>query len=197
MKFLYKDITLSRNDYTNHSIRATVITNLDKEGFEARHIIAVTGHKSESTIKQYSRKCPNNKKCEMYEALGSKLMQKKPRLDTKQGISVGNISESAQSNQNPPKNTKSDVQIVQTTPDMINFNDNIDLLPFDETTDDMLLKVLNDLETQNSNKNPQATVTNTISNTSISAPVHVRPNLMPQMYFPHSTVTINYNFNSK
>ena len=26
-------------DYTNHSIRATVITMLDKEGFEACHII--------------------------------------------------------------------------------------------------------------------------------------------------------------
>ena len=31
--------------YTNHSIRATTITILDRSGFEARHIMSVSGHK--------------------------------------------------------------------------------------------------------------------------------------------------------
>ena len=48
--------------YTNHSIRATVITMLDKAGFEARHIIHLSSHKSENTIKEYSVKCPEDKK---------------------------------------------------------------------------------------------------------------------------------------
>ena len=70
MKQLCVDAKLSRLDYTNHSIRSTCITNLDKYGFEARHITAVSGHKSEATVKEYSVKCPENKKREMYDAFG-------------------------------------------------------------------------------------------------------------------------------
>ena len=61
MRFLSENAKLSKI-YTNHSIRATVITNLSNSGYEARHIIAVTGHKSESTVKQYATKCPDAKK---------------------------------------------------------------------------------------------------------------------------------------
>jgi len=38
--------------YTNHCIRATSIQTLDRAGFEARHITRITGHKSESSIKE-------------------------------------------------------------------------------------------------------------------------------------------------
>ena len=41
--------------YTNHSIRATCITVLDKAGNEARHIMSVSGHKNESSIRSYSQ----------------------------------------------------------------------------------------------------------------------------------------------
>lgn len=41
--------------YTNHSIRATSITLLDKAGFEARHIMTVSGHRNESSIRSYSK----------------------------------------------------------------------------------------------------------------------------------------------
>ena len=41
--------------YTNHCLRATAITTLDEHGFEARHIMAVSGHKSENSIRPYSR----------------------------------------------------------------------------------------------------------------------------------------------
>ena len=40
--------------YTNHCLRATSIHVLDASGFEARHIMSVSGHKSESSIKHYS-----------------------------------------------------------------------------------------------------------------------------------------------
>ena len=43
------------NIYTNHCIRATCVTTLDDAGFEARHIMAVSGHKSEASIRAYSR----------------------------------------------------------------------------------------------------------------------------------------------
>ena len=41
--------------YTNHSIRATTITILDRSGFEARNIMSVSGHRNESSIKSYSK----------------------------------------------------------------------------------------------------------------------------------------------
>ena len=68
MKSITEDAKLKRTDYTNHSIRSTVMSNLDSKGFEARHITAISGHKSEATIKEYSVKCPENKKekCPMH-----------------------------------------------------------------------------------------------------------------------------------
>ena len=61
MRFLFTAAKLPPNHYTNHSIRATVVTNLDENGFEACHIFGVTGHKLETTIRNYSKKCPENK----------------------------------------------------------------------------------------------------------------------------------------
>ena len=50
MKIMSERAGLTRM-YKNHCIRSTVITQLDGKGFEARHITAVSGHKSENTIK--------------------------------------------------------------------------------------------------------------------------------------------------
>ena len=52
MKQISKQANLSKM-YTNHSIRATAVTILDKSGFEARHIMAVSGHKNERSIRSY------------------------------------------------------------------------------------------------------------------------------------------------
>jgi integrase len=41
--------------YTNHSLRATTITLLDNKGFEARHTMSISGHKTKSSIRSYSR----------------------------------------------------------------------------------------------------------------------------------------------
>ena len=68
MKTISKDAQLSKL-YTNHSIRATCLTKLDQAGFEIRHIQAISGHKSEESIKAYSTRCPENKKREMAAAL--------------------------------------------------------------------------------------------------------------------------------
>ena len=42
--------------YTNHSLRATAVSILDKAQFASRHIMAVTDHKAESSLKTYSGK---------------------------------------------------------------------------------------------------------------------------------------------
>jgi hypothetical protein len=52
MKNISKQAGLSKQ-YTNHSIRATAVTILDKSGFGARHIMSVSGHRSESSIRSY------------------------------------------------------------------------------------------------------------------------------------------------
>ena len=58
MKNLSAEAQLSSSEYTNHSIRGTVLSNLDEEGFDSRHIIAVNGHRSKNTIKNYSKVAP-------------------------------------------------------------------------------------------------------------------------------------------
>ena len=54
MKNMSREAKLSKC-YTNHSIRATAVTILDKSGFEARHIMAISGHKNEASIRSYSK----------------------------------------------------------------------------------------------------------------------------------------------
>ena len=54
MKNISREANLSK-EYTNHCIRATSVTVLDDSGFEARHIMSLSGHRSESSIRSYSR----------------------------------------------------------------------------------------------------------------------------------------------
>ena len=55
MKAISQQAELSTT-YTNHSIRATTITILDRSGFEARYIMLVSGHR-----KSYSKTDENTK----------------------------------------------------------------------------------------------------------------------------------------
>ena len=58
--------------YTNHCLRATCVTTLDQAGFPSRDIMAVSGHKSESSIKIYA-KTSDGKKKEMSGEIGKQL----------------------------------------------------------------------------------------------------------------------------
>ena len=77
MKHLSKAAKLSMQVYTNHSIQATCIGTLDKGSFKAWQITAISSHKNESTVHQYSTKCPENKKREMFKALAESVIPKK------------------------------------------------------------------------------------------------------------------------
>ena len=67
--------------YTNHCIWASVVTNLNESGFEACDIMATTGHKSESSIRSYAKKCPVKRRREMSDILASKIVEKQHKSD--------------------------------------------------------------------------------------------------------------------
>ncbi|XP_076080239.1 uncharacterized protein LOC143051094 [Mytilus galloprovincialis] len=92
---------LSRR-YTNHSIRATSITAMDESGIEARHIMRASGHRSEASIRSYSKRLSENNQREMSDSLNS-------ILQTNQS---DNINHELQS-----ENAKGDHNITVTTPE--------------------------------------------------------------------------------
>ena len=57
--------------YTNHSIRATCITLLDDAGIEARHIMRISDHRNESSIRSYTCRLNDNKKREISQTLNA------------------------------------------------------------------------------------------------------------------------------
>ena len=192
MKLLSEQAGLSRI-YTNHCIRSTVITNLDEKGFEARHITAVLGHKSENTIKSYSTKCPESKKREMSDALSSVLGQPSP-IPAKKKVVESTCSKPPQSDQ---FNT-------------INVADLVDWIPIENNKEDFDLgQILQEVDsnatatrpppplqvTVPQEKDPVTTTQNTVvHNITTNREMQHFP-FFPKMYFPNSNVTINYNFN--
>jgi len=73
MKTLSVAANLSKT-YTNHCLRATCITALDQAGFEARHIMTVSGQKSEASIRSYSRHVSDSKKQNMSRVLSGHMI---------------------------------------------------------------------------------------------------------------------------
>lgn len=62
MSEISKVVKLSKI-YTNHSCRATTVHVLDEANVPSRHIMTVTGHRSETSLKTYSGKtCDKTKK---------------------------------------------------------------------------------------------------------------------------------------
>jgi hypothetical protein len=66
--------------YANHSVRATSISAMDNAGVEARHIMRASGHRSESSIRSYSKRLSENKQREISDSLNSAL-QTEPTKD--------------------------------------------------------------------------------------------------------------------
>ena len=136
-----------------------------------------TSHKSESSIRQYTSKCPPKKQREMSAALAKSLQS-----DDNDDVQI----ETVVTVSNPTENN--------------NSTKNLDWLEIDlqDISDDKLVDVLTQIENQNqqlvqaTNTNTQITGTkNTINVNSVSN-VN-KPLFSPGVYFPHSSVTINYN----
>lgn len=211
MSRLSKQAGLSKR-YTNHSIRSTVMGILG-ERFEGRHVIGLSGHKSESTIKQYVTRLPEKKKREMSEALSTnvqpdnddatpKFQFKKPKK-TSATATVSKPPDNSETpdkqNPEPAKNPDQVLPVLQL--------EEID----DAPNDDILINLLNQLESQQAQQQmppppvqvlpteplQQVLPNNTmnISNVSNVQNVNANHRMMPSMYFGgHSNVVINYNF---
>ena len=180
-------------DYTNHSIRSTVITTLDTAGYEARHIMAISSHKSEATIKEYSCKCLENKWKQMYDMLTTAMYPNKKS-----------------------KPSATATHLEHTNDDETDHNINLQTLSFNQIDDfntiddDMLNDLLTDMpfDTENMDPNIQAVVIqnqpNAIPTTQMQTQSTVNNQIntvnnqhyphIPQMVFNNSSVTINYNF---
>ena len=199
MKNLSKKAKLSRL-YTNHCIRASVVTSLDEKGFEARHIMATTGHKSEASIKSYAARCPDNKRRQVSEALASNLIDepnnKVARLSPKRKKSTAMM---AIPQEVPAVKTPQNDNPEQLALEYPGYEENktgdFELFPnFDDISDDMLVNTLTQIEKENAQVvQPNVIVTKESATTLNVSSVQNIPKL-PTMYFPHSSVTINYHF---
>ena len=79
MKTISVEYKLSKV-YTNHCIRSTAISVLDNNNFEARHIMRVSGHKSETSIRSYSRQLTECKQREISHTLTSACAQSRTEI---------------------------------------------------------------------------------------------------------------------
>lgn len=71
MSSISKEMQLFYHQRTNHCIRVTAVSLLDECNFEARHIMRVSGHKSESSIRSYSRRLSELKQKEISNSLST------------------------------------------------------------------------------------------------------------------------------
>ena len=59
--------------YSNHSIKATAITEMDEGGIATTHIMPVSRHKSEESVKHYVRRLSDKKKRAISDCLNDTL----------------------------------------------------------------------------------------------------------------------------
>lgn len=72
-KNLSKQAGLSKI-YTNYCLRSTSITKLDRSGFEARHIMSISGHQSERSIRSYSAHADDKKQLDMAMSISKAII---------------------------------------------------------------------------------------------------------------------------
>ena len=77
MSEISKEFALSQI-YTNHSLRATTVHVFDAANIAGRHIMSVTGHKSESCLKTYTDYTSNKTKKTMCIIVGNSLTSSIP-----------------------------------------------------------------------------------------------------------------------
>ena len=93
--------------YTNHSIRATTVTQLSRAGFQARQIMRVTGHKVESSLTTYSA---DNSECEKRIISDTLMRPPSSTINTNPSSSTGSTTNTTRAH-GPSSTSVSDQQI--------------------------------------------------------------------------------------
>ena len=177
MTKLTREAKLSRS-YTNHCVRSTCITILDRAGHEARHIMSVSGHKKIESIQNYTYRTSEAQKRKMSESLATAIVSTPPKKSKHEVSATESV---------PPANSKGNtVQIAQEknqfgTIDQVHLKDLLQITPEEENN---LMRELFDVPFE-------PNVTNVVSNVQ-----EHKPNLAsvaPKMVFENSNITINFN----
>lgn len=179
--------------YTNHSLRVTGLQALEDANFEGRHIIRISGHKSEQSIKNYARKLSAARKRNISSVLSSVVDHDKENatavspkiIKLDQVVPVlpsSNLSPSCSANISKPTTTSSSHSLPSISSDYATSDDTLDFTvdSISLEDDDFFSEIPNNLLYQN-NK-----TTSLISASS-------RNN---QPIFHNCNVTINYNYNN-
>ena len=101
--------------YTNHSIRATTITILNRYGYLAKHIMSVSGHKNENSITKYCNRTDQKTKTKMADCLMSVIEQAQQLPEV-----IDNKTDNAQQ---LPK-------LIDSETDVSEFSNQVDFRPF-------------------------------------------------------------------
>ena len=91
MADISKNSKLERN-YTAHCLRATTIQGMNDAGFEVRHIMHMSGHKNEASVRSYNRECSTQQKKTMSGTLAGLVVPVSSNKSTNHPLSVHSIS---------------------------------------------------------------------------------------------------------
>ena len=150
--------------YTNHSCRATTVHVLDSAQIPSRHIMTVTGHKAESSLKTYSGKTDENTKKLMSQTISEKIKEKcKPKSSETRNV-------------------------------LEDINTNFDLQPLTDSQEDTLISdIMNDTDGVDDILKSIDMPSNVLNSNSLNVQNRTMCQFPMPMLYNCSNFTINYN----
>lgn len=197
MPNLVRNAGLGNQSLTNHCIRSTCITILDQQGYEAHHIMTVSGHKREESIKSYASKTSASTKRQISDTLADAII--KPPEKKTRAINENVLPKLPPNHIHTSIACKDKFEIPKDNsdkddPSNLSFGELLELQP-DEV--DNLVKELFGSEMPipgNAIPTNSVAVKNNNQLTSFN-PCKNTQQIIPKMMFSNSNITINFNVN--